>query len=113
MERKIKGCIFLSFCQYIPDLVTNKTSVELNEYELKLLNKGLNFASPYDKFPLRDLIVGIEEAALRLNYEKVIELRNESSVEILSSKLIAQQQRQANDFHGFVKCKRCVYHKSR
>lgn len=61
--------------EFIPDFVVNKSNVQLNDDEINLLNKGLNFALPNKETPKKDIIVDTEIAAKYVNYESANLLR--------------------------------------
>lgn len=53
----------------IQNIVINKSSIELNEKEQRLLNFGLNFALPHKTTPLKNIIMDCEAATSTLKYE--------------------------------------------
>lgn len=63
---------------FIKDFVQNFSSVELNEKELHLLNKGLKFCLPRTKPPIDELLVDIMASTEKLMEEESDEINEES-----------------------------------
>ncbi|XP_031639290.1 uncharacterized protein LOC116351341, partial [Contarinia nasturtii] len=57
---KLKQAVDCPKSEFIPNFLINKSSIELNEDEISLLNKGLNFALPNKQTPVKDIVVDTE-----------------------------------------------------
>lgn len=62
----------------IDGMIINKSSVNLMENELELLNQGLNHAIKSSKPPIKDIIVDIESSIKNLPYDTKNEIRVET-----------------------------------
>lgn len=65
--------------QFIPDLVINQSSEVFTDNELKLLNKGLNFAPKPKDFPIKDIKTDLESGIYNLDYTQKHEIRSETA----------------------------------
>lgn len=50
----------------------NKSSINLDEKEENLLNKGLNFALHHKNFPTKEIIVDVETMNINFNHKNQI-----------------------------------------
>lgn len=71
---------------FIPNYIVNISSIQLNEKETNLLNKGLNFALPHRVFPMKQSIVDVESAVAFSNRDTTNHIRACSKLILNSEK---------------------------